>query len=120
MNYKVVVVLIIATAGAGTVNGQFLKNLGKKVEKAAERTVERRAERETEKKTDQALDKVFEANSEKGKNQKGETTEKATAKGNDRAEENNPTVVDKQSAFASLLGGSMEDVPDTYTFSYRA
>jgi len=122
MNYKSVVVLIVAVAlgGMETVNGQFLKNLGKKVEKAAERTVERRAERETEKKTDQALDKVFEDNGEKKQKQKGETKETAAAKGNDSAEENDATVAKRQSALASFLGGSMEDVPDTYVFSYRA
>lgn len=121
MNYKAIALIVaVAMGGVGTANGQFIKKLGKKVEKAAERTVERRAERETEKNIDKTLDKVFEAGDEKGKKEKGETKEKATAEGSDRVEENDAASTKRQSALAAMLGGSMDDVPDTYTFSYRA
>ncbi|MEC3880377.1 DUF4412 domain-containing protein [Parapedobacter sp. 10938] len=122
MNYKaIVLILAVAVGGMETANGQFLKKLGKKVEKAAERTVERRAERETEKKTDQALDKILEPGDKKGKKEKGETKGKAASEGSDSAEESNAAVARGQAALAAMLGGgSMEDVPDTYTFSYRA
>lgn len=45
------------TAG---VQGQFLKNLGKRAERAVERTVENRVDREVSKKTDTALDSILE------------------------------------------------------------
>lgn len=122
MNYKAIVLIVaVAVGGMGTANGQFLKKLGKKVEKAAERTVERRAERETEKKTDQALDKVLEPGERKGGKEQGETKEKVASAGNDNTEESNAATARGQAALAAMLGGgSMEDVPDTYTFSYRA
>lgn len=111
-------IVAMAVGGVGTVNGQFLKKLGKKVEKAAERTVERRAERETEKKTDQALDKILEPGERKGK--KGETEEKNRSEAADGAEENEVAAGRGEAALAAMFGGgSMEDVPDTYTFSYR-
>lgn len=121
MNYKAIVLIVaVALGGTGTVNGQFLKKLGKKVEKAAERTVERRAERETEKNTDKALDKVFEAGSGKEKAEKGEAKGKTGSQGNDRVADDEATA-GRQAVLAGMLGGgSMEDVPDTYTFSYRA
>ena len=120
MNCKAIVLIVaVALGGMGTVNGQFLKKLGKKVEKAAERTVERRAERETEKNTDKALDKVFEAGSGKEKEEKSEA-ETTTARGNDRVADDEAKA-GRQGVLAGMLGGgSMEDVPDTYTFSYRA
>jgi len=43
--------------------GQFLKNLGKRAQKAVERTVEYRVDREASKKTDQALDTILEPGS---------------------------------------------------------
>ncbi|WP_262245619.1 DUF4412 domain-containing protein [Parapedobacter soli] len=114
MNYKAIVLMAALAVGSmGAANGQFLKKLGEKAEKAAERTVERRVERETEKKTDKALDKVFEGG-EKGSKEKASTDEKGTTAENDAAAK-------RQSALAALLGGgSMEDVPNAYTFSYRA
>ena len=123
MNCKAIALIVaIALGGMGTVNGQFLKKLGKKVEKAAERTVERRAERETEKNTDKALDKVFEAGSGKEKEGKGEAKETAGTRGNDDVAAEEPAAANRQqSVLAGMLGGaSMGDVPDTYTFSYRA
>lgn len=120
MNYKAIVwVVAVAVGSMGTAKGQFLEKLGKKVEKAAERTVERRAERETEKKTDQALDKILEPGA--GKEKKEATKDKNAAKGNENTKENDTATAKRQSALAALLGGgSMEDVPDTYTFSHRA
>jgi outer membrane protein OmpA-like peptidoglycan-associated protein len=50
------------TAG---VQGQFLKNLGKRAERAVERTVENRVDREASKKTDAVLDSVLEPDSKK-------------------------------------------------------
>ena len=123
MNYKAIVLIVaVAVGGMGTANGQFLKKLGKKVEKAAERTVERWAERETEKKTDQALDKILEPGDKKGKSEEGETKGKAAAEeGKGNTKESSAAVSKGQAALAAMLGGgSMEDVPDTYTFSYRA
>jgi len=116
MNCKAIVLIVAVAVGSmGTANGQFLKKLGKKVEKAAERTVERRAERETEKNTDKALDKVFEAGDKKGQKDKDTSKEKTSTA------ENETAVAKRQSALATMLGGgSMEDVPDTYVFSYRA
>src|SRR5690606_22100435 len=41
--------------------------------------------------------------------------------GSDRAEANDEAVAKRQSTLAAMLGGgSMEEVPDAYTFSYRA
>ncbi|MFB2118591.1 DUF4412 domain-containing protein [Parapedobacter sp. 2B3] len=101
MNYRTTLLILAVTTGSiGVANGQFLEKLAKKAEKAAERTVERRVEREAEKKTDKALDKVFEEGAK-------EDTKKDKGVGS--------------SALATMLGGgNMEDVPDTYTFSYRA
>ncbi|MDT7829093.1 DUF4412 domain-containing protein [Pricia sp. S334] len=53
--FTFIVLLLIGT----TVQGQFLKKLGKRAEKAAERTVLNRADEEAAKKTDQALDEVL-------------------------------------------------------------
>lgn len=52
--------LLLFLVIGSSVNGQFLKKLGKKAQKAAERTVERRVENETSKKTDQTLDSILE------------------------------------------------------------
>ncbi len=122
MSYKAIVLIVALAAGSvHAANGQFLKKLGEKAEKAAERTVERRVERETEKKTDKALDKVFEEGDQKGKKEKGETKEKAAAKGSERAAADNAAAAGRQSALAAMLGGgSMDDVRETYAFSYRA
>src|SRR5690606_19847059 len=122
MSYKTIALIAaVAVGGMGTANGQFLEKLGKKAEKAAERTVERRVEREAEKKTDKALDKVFEAGEEKGKKEKGAANENATAGGKGNVDENDAAVARRQSALAAMLGGgSMEEVRDTYAFSYRA
>lgn len=122
MSYKAIVLIVALAAGSvGAANGQFLKKLGEKAEKAAERTVERRVERETEKKTDKALDKVFEGGDGKGKKEKGGTKENTAVEGSARTEANDETVAMSQSALAAMLGGgSLDDVRDTYTFSYRA
>ena len=91
MNSKAFLLIVaVAVGGTGTASGQFLKKLGRKVERAAERTVERRAERETEKRTDQALDKVLEPGDGKGKKKE------------------------------RVGSGGMDNVPDTYTFSFRS
>lgn len=106
----------VIVGGVGTANGQFIKRLGKKVQKAAERTVERRAERETQEKTDRALDEVLEPGErkEKGKDTENEAREAGQEGGS-------PSQKAQQAAMAAMLGGgSMDDVPDTYTFSYRA
>ncbi len=104
MKYKAIILIVAVAVGSfDTVNAQFLKKLGQKAEKAAERTVERRVERETAKKTDKALDKVFEAGDDQGKDAQGKDEQGKKEKGTS----------------PSFLAG-MEDVPDTYTFSYRA
>ena len=121
MNYKAIVLMIavLALGGVGTANGQFLRKLGKTVERAAERTVERRAERETEKNTDKALDKVFEPGSEEAEN--AESKEGSSVRTDNRMASDDATAAEQQAALAGLLGGaSMDEVPDSYTFSYRA
>src|SRR5690606_12303430 len=111
-----VLMMAVIVGGVGTANGQFLKRLGKKVERAAERTVERRAERETQKKTDQALDEILEPGEGKQQSRSKERAGPATGE-----EGRSPSQTAQQAAMAAMLGGgSMDDVPDTYTFSYRS
>lgn len=82
---------------------QLLKKIGKKAEAAAERTILNRTDKEVSRGTDKAIDGVMEGG--KKEPQKKEPKEKGT------------TVKNKQPF--SLTSG-MDDVPNAYTFSYRA
>lgn len=83
---------------------QFLKKLVKKGEQAAERTILNRTDKEVSKGTDKAIDGAM------GKGDK---------KQDDSSKE--PAVKEKQateSKITNMFGGSLEGVPDSYTFSY--
>lgn len=83
---------------------QFLKKLGKKAEQAAERTVLNRADKEVSKKTDEAIDGVLE----------GDGKEKEP-----KAKEQDGNAAKQGATLPAILGGNLDDVPDTYTFSYQ-
>jgi len=85
-------------------DAQLLKKLGERAEKAAERTILNRTDKEVSKGTDKAIDGVL----------KGDKKKK---KAESQAEEE---PAKKQSILPSFLGGNLDDVPDAYTFSYRA
>jgi len=79
---------------------QLLKKLGKRAEAAAERTILNRTDKEVSKGTDKAIDGILTGGNK-------DATEKDGTAGNGNVG-------------SAILGGSMADVPDAYTFSYRA
>ena len=116
MNYKAIVFIVaLAIGGVGPANGQFLKKLGERAEKAAERTILNRTEREVSKGTDKAIDEAL------GAGKKGGKDKDAPKEGADSGEaERDEAQANTPSLLSSFMGGGMEDVPDTYRFSYRA
>lgn len=79
---------------------QLLKKLAERAEKAAERTILNRADKEVSKSTDKAIDGIL-----SGSDKNGTATDGTAGNGN---------------AGPAILGGNLDDVPDAYTFSYRA
>ncbi len=90
-------------------NAQFFKKLKKKAENAAERTVLNKTDREVSKTTDKTIDGVI-----KGKPE----TEKEESESKETNEPTDEEKKAKEEKVLSFFGGGLEDIPDTYTFSY--
>ncbi|XMO85103.1 DUF4412 domain-containing protein [Algibacter sp. AS12] len=64
---KIALLTVLFLCVSVSVNAQFLKKLGQKIENAAEKTIERKAEQKTQKETEKAFDSAF---NKKSKNKK--------------------------------------------------
>lgn len=123
--------LLLATMIILPLSGQaqIFKKMKERAEKAVERTILNRTDSETAKATDKGIDEVL----------KGDSNKKTETKRNDSASESNTNNSQNQNDDAkvsaemnkgledklgSLFGGSnskeIANVPDSYTFSYRA
>lgn len=120
MNYKAIVLIAAVIVGCvGAANGQLLKKLGERAEKAAERTILNRTDREVSKGTDKAIDEALGAGKKKEKDaskEKGGAEDKDTDVKDERKEATESAL----SNLSMYMGGNMDDVPDAYSFSYRA
>lgn len=102
MNSKNIITALLILCFAVPTQAQFLKKLKKKAGDAVERTVLNRTDKEVSKTTDEAIDGMIESDTNDNK-------------------QTDQNTRDMQESIQSLLGGgNLENVPDEYTFSYKA
>ncbi|WP_417363547.1 DUF4412 domain-containing protein [Galbibacter sp.] len=102
MKFRNIITVLLILCFAVPAQAQFLKKLKKKAGNAVERTVLNRTDKEVSEATDEAIDGMIESDTNDNK----------------QADQN---ARDMQESIQSMLGGgNLENVPDQYSFSYKA